>query len=801
MLKNHFKIAWRSLKKKRLYSIINILGLFAGISFTLLIGVFVWQELQGNKNLKNADSQYMLTSQWKDPNMGVDFATIGPLAERLKEQYPHLVANYYRWDGITSIISKDDKNFREGIQLGDESLLNMYGFKLLYGNESTAFKDPFSVVIKFEKAIKFFGKTDVVGETIMIQNFGGDSKAFTITGVLEKIPENSVMPIINKQSSGLFIAKNSAEYFNRADFHDWNLPIFACYVELQPNVSAIQLELPLKRLIENHASESIQNNLKVVPVKLTDYYLNRNNSSLKKMLYTLSFVGLFIILMALVNFINIAVGHSGSRVKEIGVRKVLGSNRRQLIFQFLSESIILVAIATVLACLTFPFLSKGFMELVGKELISLSELPSYFLFLPLLFVLIIGLLAGLYPAFILSSFKSVHALKGKFKIGTKSVYLQKSLLCFQYVTALVVLIVALLVTQQLDSFFGKSLGYDKEHIVTASVPRDWTANGVQNMLTLRNELSEVPSVSNVSLSYEIPNGNNGFQLAVNKANENPEEFYATQSLVVDDTYFDTYGIPLIKGSYLKSGEQNPDYVLINEKALDTYGFLTADEAIGQKLKVDNAEYMLTIKGVISNFHFESMQQTIKPQLFFSVSALYSYRYLSFKLKPGDIAQSLTEIEQKWKQILPNSPFDYEFIDDTLARLYESELQLKKATHTASILSLIVALLGIFGMVSLSINKRLKEVGIRKVLGASVANVSILFVKDFVIVLIISVLIACPIAYLIVNQWLDNYSYRIDIGFNPFLIGIVLVGGATTLLVILQTLKTAITNPVNSLRSE
>lgn len=671
MIRNHFKIAWRSLKKKRLYTVINILGLFAGISFTLLIAVFVWQELQVNKNLKNSDSQYMLTSEWKDPNMGVDFATIGPLAERLKEQYPHLVADYYRWDGITSIVSEGDKNFREGIQLGDESFLNMYGFKLLHGNERTAFKNPFSIVIKSEKAVKFFGKTDVIGETIMIQNFDGNDRAFTITGVLEKTPENSVTPIINKQSSGLFIAKNSAEYFNRADFHDWNLPIFACYVELQPGINASQLELPIKDLIENHTSESIQRNLKVVPVKLTDYYLNRNNSSLKQMLYALSFVGFFIIMMALVNFINIAIGHSGSRVKEIGVRKVLGSNRKQLIFQFLSESIVLVAITTVLACIAYPLFSKGFMELVGKEIMSLSQFPSYFILIPLLFILIIGFLAGFYPAFVLSSLKSIHALKGKFEVGVKGIYLQKSLLCFQYVTALVVLIVALLVTQQLNSFFGKSLGYDKDYIVTTAVPRDWTSKGVQKMLTLRNELSEVPSVSSVSLSYEIPNGNNGFQLAVNKASENPEEFYASQSLVVDDAYFDTYGIPLIKGAFLKQGEQNPNYALVNEKALHTYGFSTADEAIGQKLKVDNAEYMLTIKGVIGDFHFESMQHPIKPQLFFSVSAIHNYRYLSFKLKPGDVTKSLTEIEEKWKQLLPNAPFDYEFIDDSLARLYES----------------------------------------------------------------------------------------------------------------------------------
>ncbi len=801
MLKTYFKIAWRNLKKNRLYTIINVVGLFAGISFALLIAVFVWQELQGNKTLKNANAQYILTSNWKDPNMGVDFATIGPLAERLKEEYPHLVKDFYRWDGITCIIKKGTENFREGIQLGDESLLSMYGFRLSQGNAKTAFNNPNSAVIKEEKALKFFGKTDVVGETLSIKNFEGNYQEFTVTGVLEKMPENSVAPIINKQSNGVFIAKNSADFFNRANFQDWNLPIFCCYVQLQPNLSTQDLQIPIKSLIEKHTSETIQTNLEVVPVKLTDYYLNRNDGGLKQMLYTLSFVGVFIILMAIINFINIAIGHSGSRTKEIGVRKVLGGQQKQLIFQFLSESVVLVGIATVLSCMAYPVFSGWFSSLVGKQLLSLSELPLYFLFIPFLFILVIGLLSGFYPAFVLSSFKSIDALQGRFKIGVKGQFLRKSLLCFQYVTALVVLIVAILVTQQVNNFFGKGLGYDKEFVLTTPVPRDWSLEGVQKMLTYRDELSKLPSVENVSLSYEIPNGNNGFQLAVNRIGENHQDFFASQGLVGDEAYFETYGIPIIAGDFLASGEQNPNYVLINEKALSTYGFVNAKDAIGQNLKVAGEEEMLTIKGVTADFYFESMQSVIKPQLFFSVSALHNYRYLSFKLIPGNINESITEIQEKWQALIPNAPFDYEFIDETLASLYERELQLKNATYTASILSLVVALLGIFGMVSLTISRRLKEIGVRKVLGASLPHISFLFIKDFLIVFGISICIACPVAYFLTSQWLANYSHKITIGFGPFLVGILLIGGVTILLAILQTLKTAITNPSDFLRTE
>ena len=801
MIWNYFKIAWRNLKKKGLYTSINILGLFTGISFALLISAFVWQELQGNKNLKHFDSQYILTSEWKNPNMGVDFATLAPLAERLKEEYPHLVANYYRWDGITSNISNGTENFREGIQLGDESFLNMYGFNLLHGHANTAFENPFSVVINSEKALKFFGKTDVVGETLTIQNFEGDNHEFKITGVLFETPENSVTQITKKNENGFFIAKNSADYFDRADFQNWELPIFACYVELQPGITAQQLEDPLKQLIQNHTSESIQKNLKVVPLKLTDYYLNKDNASLKQMLFSLSFVGLFIIIMAMINFINIAISHSGSRIKEIGVRKVLGGQRKQLIFQFLTESVVLVSISTVLACLSYPFLSSWFEGLIGKELTNFTQFPVYFILIPILFILVVGLLVGVYPAFVLSSFKSIDALQGKLKTGTKAVYLRKSLLGFQYVTALVVLISAILVTQQLDRFFGKSLGYEKDYLVTATVPRDWSSEGVNNMLTIRNELSKVPSVESVSLSYEIPNGNNGFQMSVYKAGENPEQSYASQGLVSDDAYLDTYQIPLLAGKFFKSEETNPNLVVINEKALYSYGFKNAEDAIGQQLHIIDDENSLTVIGVISDFHFESMQQQIKPQVFFSVNTNLHYRYLSFKLKPGNINESLMAVLQKWNSLMPDSSFEYQFMDDTLANLYENELQFKKATYTASILSLIIALLGIFGMVSLSINKRVKEVGIRKVLGASVANISFLFIKEFLVVLGLAILIACPLAYLLMTQWLSGYAYQISIGWNPFLIGILLIGSITVLLILFQTLKTAIANPVKSLKTE
>ena len=801
MIRNHIKLAWRNLKKKKFYTAIHIVGLFTSICFALMIAAFIWQEFQINKNLRNPEQQYILTSQWKDPTMGVDFTTLAPLAESLKETYPHLVANYYRWDGITSIVSNGTANFREGIKLVDESMLDMYGFDLLHGNPMTVFENPFSVIIKPDKAIKIFGKTDVVGNTVTIQNFDGESHDFTITGVLAETSENSITRINKNDKNGFFIAKNTASYFNRANFENWANPYYVSHIELQSGVTTQDLEAPIKALLATHTSEEVQKNLKVLPIKLTDYYLEKDDGTATRMLYILSLIGLFIVLMAMVNFINISISHSGSRMREIGIRKVLGGRRKQLIIQFLTESIILVGIATVLACISYSFLRPWFGALIGKELVTFSQLPSSFILIPFLIILILGTLAGLYPAFILSSFKSIDALKGTLKNNLGTTALRKTLVGFQYVTALVVLIAALVIAQQVNYFFGKGLGYNKEYVITAPVPRDWTPEGVQKMKTVRDVFEKIPSVKNVSLSYVIPDGGIGFQITAFKSGGDPNAPVTAQGLVTDESYLETYQIPLLAGSYFSPTGTSSDQVVINKKAMESYGFKSAQEAIGQQLSQRGEGEPLIVQGVIDDFHFESMQQEIKPQVFFSVDVVPNYRYLSFKLNPGSIDKSLQDIETTWGKVLPGSSFEYTFMDDTLENLYAGEIQFKRAANTATILALLIALLGIFGMVALSIDKRIKEIGIRKVLGASVTSIGFLFVKEFLVILVVSILIACPLGYWFVQDWLQNYAYQIPINIDPFLIAILLVGSITAALILLQTLKIARANPAESLKTE
>ncbi|MFT3824387.1 MAG: ABC transporter permease [Chitinophagaceae bacterium] len=801
MLQHYLKIACRNLLKYRFYSFVNILGLFAGIMFTLLIGAYIWSELQANTQLRNAKNQYFLPSTWKDPNLGPEITTLGPLPKQLKEQYPQLVANYYRFYSFTSIASKGEKHLREHMQLGDSTFFSMFGFPLLYGNAATALKDPFAVVITKDMAIKYFGRTDVVGQTISIQNAANQSHEFTVTGVLEEMGQNLVTEINDESHNTFFISPLSSSYF-KWDPEDWNNIYVPGFIELQKDVTAADLEKPIRQLIMNNPTDDItKQNLSVTPVQLKAYHLQRNNGLITRMLYTMSFVGLFILLMAVVNFVNIAMSRAGTRIREIGVRKVLGGMRKQLIWQFLAESMVVVAVATMLALLFYPTVSPLFQQLVGKLVPALSAFPAAFIAVPFVLVLLVGLLAGVYPAFVLSAMQAVDAVKGKLKTVKEHTLLRKSLVGFQFSVAIVVLIAAFIVTQQVTHFFGKELGYDKEYVVSSQLPRDWSPAGVNRMLAARNDFAGMSEVRSVSLSYEIPNGMNSFSPLLYRDGMDSSQAIAMQEMTTDEKYLSVYNIPLKAGRFFDGTGADTVSVVLNENAVHALGWKDAEAAVGQKVRFPYSPAVCNVAGVVGNYQFSSMQKQIPPVVFFSVKAMNQYRFLSFKVTPGNVAGSLEAISKKWAAILPASSFEYVFMDDTLKKIYSSEIQLKRAAYVATVLSLIIAFLGILGLVAMSIHKRVKEIGIRKVLGASFTSIILLFVKEFTVVMGIAALIACPVAYLLMHNWLNNYVSRIDITALPFICSVLALSVLTVILITVQTSKTANNKPVKSLRAE
>lgn len=803
MFRNYYKMAIRHLSRTRLFSLINIIGLALGITFTLLIGVFCWSEWQVNRQLKNVDRQYILTSSWKDPNMGYPITAPGQLARALKENYPALVANYYRFDGVTTVVAIGDRQFREEVQIGDSTLLDMYGFKLLYGDGRTALNAPFTVVITADKAIKYFGKTDVVGQSIVIDNFSGGKQNFKITGVLPEPTRNSVTWLNDANDNRVLVPASNLSYFGRN--MDWPNVHIVSYIELQKGVRPAALDEPIRRLIRQNCDPRTAASLTIRPDPLLSYYFTGNGGGVQRVVFTLVLIGGFILLMAMVNFINLSVGKSSVRMKEIGIRKVMGSLRRQLIGQFLIESVVLAMIAMLVSLLLYLLLRPFFASMVGKEIPSLFRLPLMGWGVILVFTIGTGLLAGAYPAFLLSSLGSIDSLKGKVGQVSDKIWLRKGLVGFQFATAAVVLVAAIIISQQINLFFSDRLGYDKEYIVTVRTTRDWSLSGVMHMESVRRGFMELPGVKDASLSFEIPDGNNGGNINLWKEGGDSTRPLVAQSLMTDEHYADTYKIPMAAGEYFQpKGESSLSdslTIVLNETAARRMGWQQPSAAIGQRVRMAGFPLLLTVGGVVKDFQFGWMKTSIQPDAMLSLHLTWQYRMFSFKLQPGNLPQTMEQLQRKWAQLMPGTPFEYRFMDENLQAIYKTELQLKSAASTAAGLMLIIVLLGIVGLLSLSVQKRTKEIAIRKVIGASVAEIVQLFLREYLPLLLVAGLVAAPLAYALMQYWLNDYATRIAITVWPFVAAIGSLGLIIGLLIVGQTMRAAMATPVKSLKAE
>lgn len=798
----HFlKLAFRNIRKHRLFSIINILGLAIGIACTLLSSAYVWQEWNVNKNLRHADQQYIIQSNWQQANMGITLTTFGNLAKNLKENYPNLVANYYRWDGISTTVSKGDKMFREGLQVGDSTLLEMYGFPLVDGIEATALDAPFSVIITTEKAVKYFGKTDVVGETLSLENFSGERRDFKITGVMDKSSKNSVTFVSSNNDNHFFIPNNTLSFFNRS-IDSWTNPFVLSYVELQTGASVSDLEQAMKDILSQNTPPRIHENLNPYLVPLSDFYLEENQALVKKMIYAFSVITLFILLMAVINFINIAIAKADGRLREIGVRKVMGGKRSTLILQFQAESLLLVVMASAIAWGLYFVVRPSFSSFIGIEIMSLLDYPSYFALISLALTVLISLLAGTYPALLVSSSPIISALKSRFSTVQRNIWSRKLLVTFQFFTAAVVLICAMVIAQQVDYFFSEHLGYNKDYLVSAPTPRDWTSEGTEKMQNLRNQFANLPQVVESSLTYQLPNGNNPGQFSLYKPDAAASSSIASQMLVADDFYAKTFDIKMVAGDFFspENHVQDSAGIVINESLSKALGWENAD-AVGQQLRTPSNAALLTVTGVIADYHYDSMKKNIEPAVFLHVKNTNYYRYLCFKIQAGHIQESLQALQDKWATLLPNTPFAYVFMDETLEGLYDTELRLKKAIQFATYLAIIIVLLGVFGLVAIAIQKRTKEIGIRKVIGAAPSQIIMLFLKDFLGIILLAGLLAWPIAWYLMQNWLSNYQYPIALTPFPFVLTTILLLSLAISLIGLQCLQVTRINPADAIRQE
>ena len=802
MFRTYINLTIRHLLKRKFYSAVTILSLAISLTFTWLTASFTASELRVNDSLRHQASQYIIRSQWKKPGLGYEDVTLAPLAKTLKEQYPNLVADYYRFDVVTTAISTKSKHFsREAAEAGDPSLIQMYGFAMVYGNPKTALSHPNSVVITEANALKYFGKTDVLGEVLSLTNYEGGQQDFTVTGVLHNLPRNSVT-YLGDLSVQVFIPFNSLRGRTEAD--SWHTFTVANYIELNPGVKPEDLTIPLQKIMVTQAPKEARDNLRPYLTSLKTYYRDFNKGVVIKTIYTLLAIALFLLLMAIVNFVTVAISNASSRIREIGVRKVLGSLKKQLIYQFLIESNTLAFLALLLSLVFYELFRSPFAELVGRSIPSLWTVTILGIVLGMLITLVVGLLAGSYPAFRLSALPTVDSLKGKLKSVNEGIFFRRGLLTTQFAIALLVFSVTLIVSQQVSYLFTKDLSSNDQSILLVSLPRDWTPKGVLQMETVRAELARLPEVDQISMSSSTLKGGTGYSINLYPVGTDSTQATPTFIIQADEHFVQTYQIPLLAGRFYASSQRvdQEDKLVLNETAIKALGYKNAFAAIGQQIYSQGYAKPLTIIGVTKDFTFHSLKDRIEPTAISHVNGAGNlFTYFSIKLRSRDVSQAIGSIEAQFHQLLPDAPFEFSFTDEALRELYQAELRLKKAAQTATMLAFVIVLCGVVGIVSLSIVRRSREVAVRKVLGASPQSLLLLFMQEFMLALGVGMVIAFPIAFLLIGNWLQSFAYHIDISLFSFMgVGLcfaLLIG----LIIGLQTWKTTLSNPVHSLRSE
>ncbi len=806
MLKNYFKVALRHVMRRKLFSLLNVFCLATGITLTMLIAAYVVGEKNVNTTLRNIDGQYHIKSKWRVENMGMEITSFSPLAKALQEEYPHLIKNYYRFDPARALVTVDDKHFRVGAAIGDTTFISMYGFKVLHGNPEAPFVNNQSAVVTESFAIQFFGKKDVINQLISIQTpAGGKVVDFTISAVLKDLPYNNTVTNFTGRPYQVFLPIDNNQYFqldgDKGDL--WSNQNMVNMIELRDGVSPSDLTKPLEQVLAKYQPEHSRGNITLELEGVKGYYLKKNNEAIWKMIVTLLLIAGFILAMSIINFVNIHVGTSTYRLKEIGLRKIFGGARVQLIAQHFVEAFLMTCLGLTLSFVMYELLSPFFGQLLGIRMDPVWLFAFNNWVVILILVLTVSVLSGAYPAFALSALNVVQSAKGKTSTIGGGSNLRRVLLVTQFSLASVTFICALTVWQQVTYFFNKDLGYSKDQVlIVSSLPRQWDSTGVVKMEGIKTELQRTPNVNSVSLSYDIPDG-----AYLGYANIFPEGSNNAISMLTmsgDEDFGNVYGLTMLEGTFLKHDNSSnvSGHVVLNESAMKALGW---SSAAGKKIRFQagDSDYSLTVAGVVKDFHYASMQAAVQPLVFAYVNEPYTrvYRYFSFNVNTNDISGTIDAIKQKCNAMLPEAGFEYMFMNERFQSMYASELQLKEASGGAAVLMLVVMLMGIFGIVSFSLSSRTKEIAVRKVLGARAKNIIALFTKDYVSQIILANLIACPLAYLISSYWLSGYAYRIEQGIFPFVFaaGTMLIAAFT--LIAVQCFRAAIANPVKDLKSE
>jgi putative ABC transport system permease protein len=794
MLKNHFKIALRNLWRHRGFSFINITGLAIGITACFFIFTYVAFELSYDKFNTKADRIYRLVTDIKTPSETINTeVTSWAFAPNIKADFPE-VESFVRISGGSFLVRKDNVKFQEEKTIfADSTLFKIFDFKLLKGDPNTALSAQASIVFTESAAKKYFGDKNPVGQTVLIT---GDAIPATVTGIMKDMPANSQFKADMVVSMTTLTKK-----FNAGLENQWGNYGAVSYLLLKPgtNAKALQAKFPAfmeKRNGVEAKKQQMFATLFLEPLK--DVYLKstRGGQETGSMnnVYIFSIIAVFILLIACINFINLTTARSVERAKEVGIRKVVGAAKSELAGQFIGESVVLCLIAFLITVALSALLLPVFNQLAGK-VVSPGIFSSAWPVIILLGTAVgIGLLAGIYPAMVLSSFKPVLVLKGRFSTSTKGSLLRKTLVVTQFTISIFLIIGTIIVYNQMDFMQNRDLGFSKDQMIVLDT------NGDPAKEAFKQAVQSLPGVKSTSLSSSIPGGGNAGAYSEIENKKGDLQIANLDLYFVDFDYLNQFKIKMVAGRGFSRdflATDTAQAMILNEEAVKLFGYSTPEQAIGRRFKQWGREGKIV--GVMKNFHFRSLQEKIKP-LSMRVE-LRNLNLVSVKVAGGNVKGTLAAIEAKWKELIPARPFSYFFLDEFFDRQYRAEQRFGKLFFNFAILAIFISCLGLLGLASYSTYQRTREIGIRKVLGATTSGIVNMLSKDFMKLVAISFVIATPLAWYFMHKWLENFAYKIDIQWWVFLLAGVLAMVVAISTISFQAIKAALSNPVKSLRSE
>src|SRR6056297_94287 len=799
MFKNYLIIAIRNLVRQKGYFFINLLGLTIGLTACLLITFYVIDELSYDRFHENGDRIYRVGYQAKAPSG--EILKIPTTEYRLKdafESYFNQIDEFVRigMPGSFYIEYEDKKFYQEKVSLVDENFFDVFTYEWIVGDKETALEKPFAGIITESVAKKFFGHTNPLGKSMRIYHETGEAE-MTITGVIKDMPENAHfhLSIIGSMKTGKYI-------YNEMALNNWGETTQFSYILLPEKVSIESLKKSSKDFLKE-TRDLTDADLLFQP--LFDIHLKSNtrfemetNGNIRNVII-FSIIALFILLIATINYMNLATARSTKRAMEVGIRKILGAKRKNLIFQFIGEAVIISFIAIWLSVALADLLLPKFNQLAGKQ-ISIDWMNNlWIILLTLIVALVIGIIAGSYPAFVLSSFKPLKVLKEKIKFSSSSSFLRKILVVFQFSISVTLIICTLVVFIQWQYMHNKPLGIDPSNNVMIRNP------GVKQYELLKQELLKNPDIISVTGSNKRPTHNLSSNLPYKAENVNSED-KSIKLVTVDYDFFETLNNEIIQGrSFSKSisSDEHSSFI-INETAMKEFGWKNAVGKSFETMTIDSSGNNWLprrgqIVGVVKDFHFESVHNKIPPIAFFID---HNWRdWISIKISSANTSKTINHIKKVWNTMDTERYFNPVFYDESIDALYRSEKRFFLLFIIFSVLAISIACLGIFGLASFTAEQRTKEIGIRKVMGASVSRIIGIINKDFIKLVILSNIISWPIAWYFMRNWLNNYTYRIDLTIWPFIISGLIAISIALLSVSYQAYKASRTNPVNALRYE